>query len=252
MDTRCPPEKTGTVWVNRGNVEGIQNDVDYALETLGVDYIDIVVLCRIPFDIPLEESMAGLKAVVDAGKAKEIGLCEASAKVISHAHSIFPIQYIEQEWSLFTRDIEADIVPACREREIKIVAYSPLGRGYLTESLRHLQSTELHVNDFRQTQPQFQPENFEPNAKIVDLIQQVATRKGCSIGQLALAWLHAQGSDVIPIPGTTKRDHLHQNLTALNIDLTLEELAEINTILDGNPVRGDRCAHMVTTFHSNK
>lgn len=252
MDTRCPVEKTGTVWVNRGNSEGIQNDVNYALETLGVDYIDIVVLCRVPFDIPLEDTMAGLKAVVESGKARAIGLSEASAGVISRAHAIFPIQYVEQEWSLFARDIEEEIVPVCRERGIKIVAYCPLGRGALTEELKNLQTAALDPHDYRLTAPKFQPENFEHNARIVDLIQEVATRKQISVSQLALAWLHAQGDDVIPIPGTTKINHLRDNVSALTVALSEEELAEINSILESNPVKGDRYAHMAMTFHGNK
>lgn len=253
MDTRCPVEKTGTVWVNRGSEEGIRADVEYALEAAGLDYIDIVVLCRVPFDIPLEESMRGLQAMVNEGKARAIGLSEASAMTIRKAHAMFPVQYIEQEWSMWTRDCEEQIVPTCRELGIKIVAYSPLGRGFLTGSLTQSEvENSLDPNDYRKHNPRFQGENLQQNEKIVDGIRRIAERIGCSVSQLALAWLHAQGPDVIPIPGTTSIAHLHDNLGALDIELNEDDLAEIEAILDASPVAGDRYPHMAITFHGNK
>lgn len=253
MDTRCPVEKTGTVWVNRGTEEGIREDVEYALRTAGLDYIDIVVLCRIPFDIPLEESMRGLQAVVREGKARAIGLSEASASTIRKAHAICPIQYIEQEWSMWTRDAEEEIVPTCRELGIKIVAYSPLGRGFLTGSLTRTEiECSLDPKDYRKMNARFQGENLQQNEKILEGIRRVADRLGCSLTQLALAWLHAQGSDVIPIPGTTSIEHLHENLSALDIQLTADDLEEINAVLASCPVGGDRYPHMEITFHGNK
>jgi len=132
MDTRCPVERTGTSWIIRASPEEIRADVDFALEQLGTDYIDIIVLCRVPKDINIEDVVLGMKAVVDAGKARHIGLSEASAATIRKAHAVYPVHCIEQEWSLWARDIEAHIVPTCRDLGIKIVAYSPLGRGVLT------------------------------------------------------------------------------------------------------------------------
>lgn len=237
-------------FVNEGTAEGIQRDVDYALETLGVEYIDVVVLCRMPNDIPLEESMQGLRAVVEAGKARYIGLSEASAGTIRRAHEIFPIQYIEQEWSMYARDIEEDIVPTCRELGIKIVAYSPLGRGFLTGDIKTLDC--LDATDFRKTMPKFSPENFIINTAIVESIEAIAARKSCKPGQLALAWLLAQGPDVIPIPGTTQLSHLADNLDSERIALTPADLHEINEVLDRFKVAGNRYAHMAMTFHGNK
>jgi len=131
MDTRCPAEKTGTVWLNKGDEATLRADVDYALETLGVGYIDIIVLCRVG-EAPIEVSVAAMKAIVESGKARHIGLSEANPSNIRKAHAIYPIYCIEQEWSIWSRDIEAEIVPTCRELGIKIVAYSPLGRGFLS------------------------------------------------------------------------------------------------------------------------
>lgn len=237
-------------FVNEGTADGIRSDVEYALHTLGVDYIDIVVLCRIPSDIPLEESMRGLQAVVAEGKAKSIGLSEASAKTIRKAHFLCPIQYIEQEWSMYARDIEEEIVPTCRELGIKIVAYSPLGRGFLTGAIQSLE--QLDSTDYRASMPKFSPENFAKNKKILDSIAEFAERKGCKPGQLALAWLLKQGPDIIPIPGTTSTAHLLDNIQSEAVVLSSSDLEEIEAILSQNPVAGDRYAHMAITFHGNR
>ena len=227
-------------------------DIDYALKELGVDYIDIVVLCRVSPTVPIEESVRALKAAVDQGKAHHIGLSEASAATIRKAQAVAPIYCIEQEWSLWSRDIEEEIVPTCRELGIKIVAYSPLGRGFLTGTLRSRSDPQFDQYDWRLFgQPKFAEGNMENNLELVDAVGAVAARKGCSVGQLALAWLHAQGSDVIPIPGTTSVAHLDDNLAARAISLTPAELQEINGIFVPNRVAGDRYAHMAMTFHGN-
>jgi aryl-alcohol dehydrogenase-like predicted oxidoreductase len=135
MDTRCPIEQTGQVWVNRGDAQGIRDDVEFALKTLNVDYIDVIILCRVSNTISIEDSILGMKTMIQEGKAKSLGISEASASTIRRAHAIHPLFCIEQEWSLWSRDIETEIVPTCRELGIKILAYSPLGRGFLTEEI---------------------------------------------------------------------------------------------------------------------
>jgi aryl-alcohol dehydrogenase-like predicted oxidoreductase len=149
MDTRAPMDKTGTKFAMRGDADYLRADVDYALEMLGTDYIDIIVLCRVPSDLSIQDSVLGMKAIVQAGKARHIGLSEASAATIRAAHAVHPIYCIEQEWSLWARDIEADIVPTCRELGVKVVAYCPLGRGFLTGSIRSRDAPALDPVDYR-------------------------------------------------------------------------------------------------------
>jgi aryl-alcohol dehydrogenase-like predicted oxidoreductase len=249
---RCPVEKTGTSWVNRGDPAGIREDVEYALRELGVDYIDIIVLCRVPQNIPIEESVLGLKAMVDEGKARFIGISEASASTIRRAHAVSPLYCIEQEWSLWSRDIEESIVPTCRELGIKIIAYSPLGRGFLAGQLMDLEQSAMDAQDYRRTLPKVSGDNIQHNKRMVDAIAQFAQSKNCSVGQLALAWLHKQGDDVIPIPGTTQIPHLLENLQARDIALTDEDMRQVDQILAENDVRGDRYAHMAMTFRGNE
>lgn len=250
MDTRAPIEKTGTQWILRADAEGVRADVDYALEQLGVDYIDIIVLCRVSPEVPIEETVAAMQQCVTDGKARHIGLSEAAPHIIRRANAIAPIYCIEQEWSLWSRDIEDEILPTCRELGIKIIAYSPLGRGFLTGSFRS--RDDLGAQDYRKYgQPKFNEENFEKNLARVDAVKALAEKKGCTVGQLALAFLHSQGPDVIPIPGTTSIEHLDANLAARSIVLTTEELAEIDTIFDKRAEFGERYAHMHLTYHGN-
>jgi len=253
MDTRAPPEQTGKVWNLRGDAEGVRSDVDYALETLGVDYIDIIVLCRVSQTVPIEETVAAMALMVEEGKARHIGLSEASAPIIRRAYAVAPIYCIEQEWSLWTRDLEEDIVPTCRELGIKIVAYSPLGRGFLTGQLRSRDDPSLGPNDYRLFgMPRFSEENLSNNLLLVDALQVIANKYSCTVGQLALAWLHAQGPDVIPIPGTSSVEHMDENLAARSITLSTDDLQEINTLFPAGSVAGDRYAHMGLTYHANK
>lgn len=163
-------EKTGTSWIMRGDAASLERDVDYALEELGTDYIDIIVLCRVPKDIPIEESVAAMKNIVNSGKARHIGLSEASAAVIRRAFSVHPIYCIEQEWSLWARDIEtAGIVAACQELNIKVVAYSPLGRGFLTGSFQSRDDPALQ--DYRLRTPKFSEDHFNRNLRLVDAVK---------------------------------------------------------------------------------
>lgn len=251
MDTRCPVEKTGQFWNMRGDYDNLLSDVDYALNALGTDYLDVIVLNRVDPRVPIEESAAALKRIVDEGKAKYIGLCEVSGSMIRRAHAITPIHYIEQEWSLWSRDIEDEIVPVCKELGIQILAYSPLGRGFLTGAFKN--RSQLDPSDYRLNgQPKFSEENFDKNLALVNAVEEIAVRKGVTTGQIALAWLHAQGDFVIPIPGTSTISHLDNNIDALGVELTAAELEEINKICDPSNVSGDRYAHAAMTFHAHK
>jgi aryl-alcohol dehydrogenase-like predicted oxidoreductase len=253
MDTRAPVDKTGTQWTMHGDAAALRADVEYALETLGVVFIDIIVLCRVPQDVPIEVPVAAMQELVAEGKARHIGLSEASVDTIRRASKVAPIYCIEQEWSLWSRDIEDELVPACRALGIKIVAYSPLGRGFLTGQLRSRGSDAFGQYDFRLMSPRFSEENLPKNLAAVDAINELAKSKGCTVGQLALAFLHAQGADVIPIPGTTSSAHLDENLAARSIVLTSDDLRRIDDIFprSGDAVLGDRYPHMNMTYTHN-
>jgi aryl-alcohol dehydrogenase-like predicted oxidoreductase len=237
----------------RADRESLRADVEYALSQLGTDYIDIIVLCRVPTDRPIEECVETMAELVRDGKARHIALSEASAATIRKAHAVHPLYCVEQEWSLWARDIEQEIVPTCRELGIKIVAYSPLGRGFLTGKFQSSAETseKLDPNDFRLKLPKFSEANLQQNAKLVDAVKALADRKGITTGQLALAWLHAQGPDVIPIPGTTSTHHFDQNYGALKIHLTPEEMREIDEIFAPEAVQGERYPGNHGTFHKN-
>jgi aryl-alcohol dehydrogenase-like predicted oxidoreductase len=258
MDTRAPVDKTGSQWIIRGDDEGLRTDVAYALEQLGVDCIDIVVLCRVSPTTPIEESVATFKALVDEGKVKHIALSEASAANIRRAAAVAPIYAIEQEWSLWTRDLEEEILPVCKELGIKIVAYSPLGRGFLTGNIRSRDDPEVFdAYDYRLIgQPRYAEENLATNLALVDATKAIADRKGATVGQMALAWLEYQatfhGVEVISIPGTTSIKHLDENLDAANISLSPEDVDEINAVFQPGSAAGDRYGHMAMTYHGNK
>jgi len=226
-------------------------DVDYALEQLGVEYIDTIVLCRVPKDVSIEEAVGGMVEVVKSGKARNIGVSEASAATIRRAHAVHPLYCIEQEWSLWARDIEAEIVPACRELGIKIIAYSPLGRGFLTGAIRGRDDALLEGVDFRKMLPKFAEENIAANLALVDAAQTIALRRNITPGQLALAWLHAQGPDVVPIPGTSSCTHFDENLAATGVLLSAAEMAEIDEIFKPSASPGQRYAGNHNTFHEN-
>lgn len=206
-----------------GSPEQLKAALEYALTELGTDYIDILVLCRVDPSVPIEESARGLKALVDAGKARAIALSEASAENIRKAHAVCPIACIEQEYSIWTRDIEDDILPTCKELGIAVVAYSPLGRGFLTGSVKD--QKDIPAGDFRSFgQPRLAGDALVNNVSLLNKLEAIAQRKQCSVGQLSLAWVHAQGSNIFPIPGTTKLPHLAENLKAGHMQLTPQDL----------------------------
>ncbi|GLT52363.1 hypothetical protein SLA2020_257110 [Shorea laevis] len=209
-----------------------------SLKRLEVDCIDLYYQHRIDTRVPIEVTMGELKKLVEEGKVKYIGLSEASASTIRRAHAVHPITAVQLEWSLWSRDVEEEIVPTCRELGIGIVAYSPLGRGFF--SLGPKLAENLSDGDVRTSQPRFQPENLAHNKHLYERVKEMATRKGCTTSQLALAWVHHQGNDVCPIPGTTKIENLNQNIGAVSVKLTPEEMDELEVVASKEAVKGDR------------
>ncbi|TVU13703.1 hypothetical protein EJB05_37123, partial [Eragrostis curvula] len=227
----------------RGDPAYVRAACEASLKRLGVDCIDLYYQHRIDTRVPVEITIGELKKLVEEGKIKYIGLSEASASTIRRAHAVHPITAVQLEWSLWSRDIEQDIIPTCRELGIGIVAYSPLGRGFFSGGPKLV--NELPEDDFRKNLPRFQPQNLEKNAMIFERVSDMAARKGCTSSQLALAWVHHQGSDVCPIPGTTKISNFDQNLGALSVKLKPEEMAELESYAAMDDIQGERCD---TTF----
>ena len=210
----------------RGDADYVRQACDASLQRLGLDHIDLYYQHRPDTSVPIEETVGAMASLVKAGKVRNLGLSEASAATIRRAAAVHPIAALQSEWSLFSRDIEADIVPTCRELGIGLVPYSPLGRGLLTGSVQSLD--ELSSNDFRRTLPRFQGENLAGNLTLVAVIRQVAEARGVTPGEVALAWVQAQGDDVVPIPGTKRRTYLVENVAALDLDLTADETARLD------------------------
>ncbi|KAL2485412.1 putative aldo-keto reductase 5 [Abeliophyllum distichum] len=190
--------------------------------------------------------MGELKKLVEEGKIKYVGLSEASASTIRRAHAVHPLTAVQMEWSLWSRDLEEEIIPTCRELGIGIVPYGPLGRGFFSAGAKMVEN--LSEGDSRKMFPRFQPENLETNKLIFERVNEMATRKGCTPSQLALAWVHHQGNDVCPIPGTTKIENLNQNVGALSVKLTPEEMAELESFASADVVKGDRHVYMSNTW----
>ncbi|KAK1270406.1 putative aldo-keto reductase 2 [Acorus gramineus] len=234
----------------RGEPAYVRASCEASLKRLDVNCIDLYYQHRIDTRVPIEVTMGELKKLVEEGKIKYVGLSEASASTIRRAHAVHPITAIQLEWSLWTRDAEKEIIPTCRELGIGIVAYSPLGRGFLSSGPKIVDT--LTEQDFRKHLPRFQPENLEKNATIYERVNAMATRKGCTASQLALAWVHHQGNDVCPIPGTTKIENLNKNVAALSVKLTPEEMAELESYASEDSVKGDRYgATLVTSKDSD-
>ncbi|ESQ29413.1 hypothetical protein EUTSA_v10023574mg [Eutrema salsugineum] len=220
-----------------------------SLKRLDVKSIDLYYQHRIDTRVPIEITMGELKKLVEEGKIKYIGLSEASASTIRRAHAVHPITAVQLEWSLWTRDVEEEIIPTCRELGIGIVAYSPLGRGFFASGPKLVEN--LENNDFRKTLPRFQQENLDHNKILYEKVCAMSEKKGCTPAQLALAWVHHQGDDVCPIPGTTKIENLDQNIGALSVKLTPEEMAELEVIGQQESVKGERHGNIATTFKNS-
>jgi aryl-alcohol dehydrogenase-like predicted oxidoreductase len=208
-----------------GRPEYVRSACDASLKRLGVDVIDLYFQHRVDRTVPIEDTVGAMAELVRAGKVRYLGLSEASAATIRRAHRIHPISALQTEYSLWTRDVEAEILPTCRELGIGFVPYSPLGRGFLTG--RFAKADDLPLDDFRRHHPRFQGENFERNLGLVERIRAIAGEKSCTPSQLALAWLLAQGPDVVPIPGTKRRAYLEENAGAMAIALTPGDLVHL-------------------------
>lgn len=216
----------------------VQNFLAYSLQRLGVDYIDLYYPSRVDSDVPIEDTVGAIAELIQAGKVRYAGLSEASAQTLRRAAQVHPIAMLQTEYSLWTREPETDVLPACRELGTSLVAYSPLGRGFLTGTLQS--PDNFPPNDWRRHSPRFQGENFYRNLELVEKIKQIAAQKQCTPAQLALAWLLAKGEDIIPIPGTTRQARLRENVGALDIVLTDSELQQIEAILPIGAATGTR------------
>jgi len=205
---------------------------------LGIEQIDLYYVHRIDPTHPIEDTMAGLAQLVQEGKIARIGLSEVSAATLRRAHAVHPVAAVQTEYSLWTRDVEAEILSTCRELGIGLVAYSPLGRGFLTG--RYQNDTNFEEGDFRTNLPRFQPENIQHNRSLVDVVTALATRKACTPAQIALAWLLSQGDDIVPIPGTKRLNYLQDNLGALAVHLDVQDLSELNHALNAIAIVGER------------
>jgi len=230
-------------WVRiNGTPEYVRKACDASLQRLGVDHIDLYYQHRVDPTVPIEETVGAMKGLVEAGKVACLGLSEASAATIRRAHAVHPITALQSEYSLFSRDLETEIVPALRELGIGLVAYSPLGRGMLTGELS---AGSLPAGDFRASfYPRFMGEAGDANLALVQALVGLAEQKGCTAGQLALAWVLAQGPDIVPIPGTKRVRYLEENTGALEVSLTAADLAAIEAAVPAGSVLGDRYADM--------
>jgi aryl-alcohol dehydrogenase-like predicted oxidoreductase len=237
--------KFGNVRDERGNFLGVNGAPEYvrqccdaSLRRLGVDEIDLYYQHRVDPQVPIEETVGAMSELVRAGKVHYLGLSEAAPATIRQAMKAHPISALQTEYSLWTRDVEAEIRPVCRELGIGFVAYSPLGRGFLTAKFK--KADDLPPGDWRRNSPRFQGENFERNRELVERIEALARRKKCTAAQLALGWVLAQGDDIVPIPGTKRRKYLEENVAALNIELTPADLEEISAAAPPGAAAGMR------------
>ena len=222
--------------------EYVRSACDASLERLGVDHIDLYYQHRADPNVPIEETVGAMAELVAAGKVRHLGLSEAAGDTIRRAHVVHPISALQSEWSLWSRDIEEDALPAARELGVGIVPYSPLGRGMLTGQISS--ADDLSRGDFRRGTPRFEGDNFSRNLEVVERVRTIATEKGVTPGQLALAWVQARGDDVVPIPGTKRRSYLEENVAALDVQLKPDDLAELEAVASTSAVAGERTADM--------
>ncbi|SOR78928.1 MULTISPECIES: aldo/keto reductase [Streptomyces] len=229
--------------------EHCRRAVDASLQRLGVDHIDLYYLHRKSPDIPVEETVGAMAELVRAGKVGHLGLSEVTAQTLRRAHAVHPIAALQTEYSLWTREVEADVLPVARELGTSLVAYSPIGRGFLTGAITR--PDDLDPTDFRHSHPRFQQEHLARNVRMVERLRELAESYGCSPVQLALAWLLAQGDDIVPIPGTRRIGYLRENVAAAELRLTDEQLAAVSAAVPHDVVSGERYdpAGMATVGH---
>jgi aryl-alcohol dehydrogenase-like predicted oxidoreductase len=221
-----------------GRPEYVRSACDASLRRLGVEVIDLYYQHRVDPQVPIEETVGAMARLVEEGKVRHLGLSEASAETLKRAHAVHPIAALQSEYSLWTREVESDVLPVRRELGVGFVAYSPLGRGFLTGSFE--KPEDLPEGDRRRDFPRFQDENFRQNMRLVERVREIASEKDCKPSQLALAWVLSQGRDIVPIPGTKRRKYLEENAGALEVELTREDLARIEETLSSAAVAGTR------------
>jgi aryl-alcohol dehydrogenase-like predicted oxidoreductase len=226
----------------RGDAEYVREACDASLERLGVEHIDLYYQHRVDKTVEIEETVGAMKELVDAGKVRYLGLSEASPDTIRRAHAVHPITALQTEYSLWSRDPEAEILPTVRELGIGFVAYSPLGRGFLSGRFRS--PSDFPEDDFRRHHPRFQGENFDRNIELVERVEEMASEKGVTAGQLALAWVLHRGDDIVPIPGTKRVRYLEENAAAAEISLSEDDMARLEEIAPAGAAAGDRYADM--------
>jgi aryl-alcohol dehydrogenase-like predicted oxidoreductase len=222
-----------------GKPEYVRQAVEGSLKRLGIDTIDLYYQHRVDPQTPIEETVGELARLVEQGKVRHIGLSEASAETLRKAYSVHPITALQSEYSLWTRDVEENgVLETCRQLNIGFVAYSPLGRGFLSGEIKKFE--DLAEDDYRRSSPRFQGENFDKNIQLVNKVEEIANAKGVTTSQLALAWVLAQGRDIVPIPGTKRRKYLEQNAAAVDVRLSREELDQIEAVFPKDAASGPR------------
>jgi aryl-alcohol dehydrogenase-like predicted oxidoreductase len=235
MDEAVPGDMS-TVGPQDGSADHVRSSVEGSLARLGTDHIDLYYQHRVDPTVPIEETVGAMADLVTEGKIRHIGLSEAAPETIRRANAVHPITAVQTEYSLWTRDPEAEVLPTCRELGIGFVPYSPLGRGFLAG--RFTSPDELDENDFRRNGPRFTGENLDANLRLAAKVKEIASEKGATPAQLAIAWVLARGDDLVPIPGTKRRTYLEQNAGAVDVELTDDDLARIDAELPA--VAGDR------------
>jgi aryl-alcohol dehydrogenase-like predicted oxidoreductase len=225
-----------------GRPDYVRQSCDLSLQRLGTDHIDLYWQHRVDPDVPIEETVGAMAALVEAGKVRYIGICEAGPDTIRRAHAVHPLTAVQSEYSLWSRDVEDEVLPVCRELGVGFVAYSPLGRGFLTGTITTTET--LDGKDYRRNDPRFAEDALAHNLALVQRVKDVATDLDCTPAQVALAWVLAQGDDIVPIPGTKRRKYLETNVGAAGLSLTTDHLATLDAV--SADVRGDRYSDMST------
>ncbi len=223
-----------------GHPDYVRSACEGSLQRLGIDHIDLYFQHRVDKSIPIEETVGAMARLVAEGKVRHIGLSEASAETVRRAHAVHPVAAVQTEYSLWSRDVEGGILPTLRDLGIGFVAYSPLGRGFLTGMIRTPE--DFAANDVRRQMPRFQGENFQRNLVLVDRVKDLAARKGISPAQLALAWVLSRGTDIVPIPGTRRLEKLEENIGALSVRLSPEDLRDLDQVAPVGVAQGERYA----------